>query len=153
MTRALHLIEQGVDSQTATAAAQLSRQLGPTFEVTTHTVPRDVAALAPYALRLRRQLDPASHDLVHAFGARALAAAVLLRRRVIYTPAKFPTRRAIRWLRASSDYCDLQVVCPTDTMRRAMVEGGVPIVRCHLIRPGVEFAKINRRRDDRLRAA
>jgi glycosyltransferase involved in cell wall biosynthesis len=50
-------------------------------------------------------------------------------------------------------YRDVNVTCPTATMRRALVERGVPLARCHLIRPGVEFARIHRRRDRALRAA
>jgi glycosyltransferase involved in cell wall biosynthesis len=37
-------------------------------------------------------------------------------------------------------------------MRRAYVTRGIPIERCHLIRPGVDFAQVKRRRDDALRA-
>jgi glycosyltransferase involved in cell wall biosynthesis len=46
---------------------------------------------------------------------------------------------------------EVHVVTPSDTMRRAFVTRGVPVQRCHLIRPGVEFSKINRRRDPAFR--
>src|SRR5206468_6636671 len=90
---------------------------------------------------------------VHAFGEAALAAAVFSAGRIIYTAATFPSAKQIGWVRAAMNYRDIQIVSPTDTMRRAFVERGVAIERCHLIRPGVVFAKINRRRDDSLRAA
>jgi hypothetical protein len=46
------------------------------------------------------------------------------------------------------NYRTIHVVCDSDTMRRRFVEKGVPIEQCHLIRPGVEFALLNRRRED-----
>src|SRR5437660_787554 len=60
--------------------------------------------------------------------------------------------RDIRWLRSAMHYRDINVVCPTDTVRRRLVERGVPIDRCHLLRPGVSFAKAKRRRNETLRA-
>jgi glycosyltransferase involved in cell wall biosynthesis len=47
------------------------------------------------------------------------------------------------------DYRRVEVVAPTTTLRRAIVQRGVPIERCHLIRPGVEFARIRARKRDR----
>jgi len=49
-------------------------------------------------------------------------------------------------------YRHVEVVCPTATLRRLHVERGVVLERCHLIRPGVEFGKVRRRRDAALRA-
>ena len=72
--------------------------------------------------------------------------------KIVYNPPETPTPRAARWLRAIIAHRDIQIVCATDTMRRFYVERGVPIERCHLIRPGVEFAKIRGRRNDILRA-
>src|SRR4029079_19176372 len=50
-------------------------------------------------------------------------------------------------------YRRVEVVSPTATLRRVMVERGVGIERCHMIRPGVDFGKVKRRRDPELRAA
>jgi glycosyltransferase involved in cell wall biosynthesis len=71
----------------------------------------------------------------------------------VFTPTTFPNRRQCGWLRAIMHYRDVQVVCPTATMRRALVERGVPLERSHLIRPGVDFGRVKRRRDAQLRAA
>jgi glycosyltransferase involved in cell wall biosynthesis len=102
-------------------------------------------------LSLRRGISP---DVIHAWGQRALTAAVLgSSRPVIYSPTEFPTMSAIRWVRAILSYRRIDVVCPTDTMRRAFVERGVPIERCHLIRPGVDFSRVKSRRNSELRAA
>jgi glycosyltransferase involved in cell wall biosynthesis len=46
------------------------------------------------------------------------------------------------------NYRDVHVVCPTSTMRRGLVERGVALERCHLIRPGVDFGRVRRRRGD-----
>jgi len=94
-----------------------------------------------------------SFHLIHAFGPAALTAASVLGGRIVYTPAEMPTLRAARWLRAIADHRNVQVICPTDTMRRFFVERGLPIERCHLIRPGVEFGKVKGRRNDILRAS
>src|SRR5205814_1635523 len=152
MLRVLQLIDSDADFQTQTAAAQLGRGLGPGFEIERVAIPSNYAALAPAVLKLRRN-QRADDRLIHAFGRHALAEAVLVGKRIIYTPNEFPSRRTIRWLRSASEYRDLHIVCPTDTMRRELVQGGVAIARCHLIRPGVDFAKVKRRRDDALRSA
>src|SRR5205823_818613 len=66
---------------------------------------------------------------------------------------RFLGRRGAGWLRAVMGYRDVQVICPTATQRRTCVERGIPLERCHLIRPGVEFARVRRRRDPALRSA
>jgi glycosyltransferase involved in cell wall biosynthesis len=57
----------------------------------------------------------------------------------------------MQWLRAIISYRRVEIVCPTSTLHRKLVERGVPLERCHLIRPGVEFARVKRRRDPALR--
>jgi glycosyltransferase involved in cell wall biosynthesis len=69
----------------------------------------------------------------------------------VFSPSRFPTASDLRWQRAIIGVRDVQLICSTDTMRRFYVERGVPIERCHLIRPGVEFSRVNRRRNDALR--
>jgi glycosyltransferase involved in cell wall biosynthesis len=151
MVRVLQLIDSDADFQSQTAARQLAGALGDGFAVDVAPSTPSLAAVPGRVLRLRR--EPRMFDrLIHAFGARSLAAAVLAGMRVVYSPSGYPGRREIRWLRAIVGYRELHIVCPTDTLRRALVEGGVPIERCHLIRPAVEFVKVKRRRDDALRA-
>lgn len=150
MIRALQLIDSAADWQSQTLAMQLQTQLKDGFQAQSQSVP-SWPAVASAVLELRRQKT--SPDLIHAFGLRSLVVAVMSDKRIIYSPAEFPARKSVGWIRASMPYRDLHVVCPTDTMRRTFVERGVPIERCHLIRPSVGFSKINRRRDDALRAA
>jgi hypothetical protein len=43
-------------------------------------------------------------------------------------------RRTIQWLRAIASHRRVEVVCPTSTLHRKLVERGVVLERCHLIR-------------------
>jgi glycosyltransferase involved in cell wall biosynthesis len=152
--RVLHLIEKCPDYQSETGAGQIQNDRGGAFEIVTRTLGRggDYSTAPRAVMWLRRQRLDA--QFIHAWGERALAVAVLsCSHRIVYSPVRFPTRRAIRWLRAAMTARRIDIVCPTDTMRRAFVTRGVPIERCHLIRPGVDFSKIRRRRDPRLRRA
>ena len=142
MIRLLHLHTQDADHQTTRAAQQLSEKLGPGFQATTLTLGSGGDARNALAafLGLRRARD---YDLLHAWGFQALTAAAFSPvRRLIFTPPYAPTRRQIGWLRAIMGYRDVHVVCPSSTLRRTLVERGVPIDRCHLIRPGVDFARL-----------
>ena len=158
MIRVLHVCPADPDFQTARAVRQLSVAPGPGpgagFDVWVRRIGRggEYGSVPVAALALRKQAEQV--DLVHAWGVSALSSAALAPfRRLIFTPTGFPTRRQIAWLRAIMHYRDVHVICPTATLRRTYVERGVPLARCHLIRPGVEFARINRRRDRSLRAA
>lgn len=147
MVRVLHLHDDEPDFQTRRALEALTRSIGSEFAATAKCV-RGVMRSA--ARPVKGAGDPP--DVVHAWGGRALVAAVLWGRgRVVFSPTQFPSPRMARWLRAAAAYRDIQVVCSTATQRRAMVERGVPLARCHLIRPGVDFAKVRRRRDPDLR--
>ncbi|MGN6506310.1 MAG: hypothetical protein ACTHM6_12185, partial [Tepidisphaeraceae bacterium] len=82
----------------------------------------------------------AESEIVHAFGARALATAVLARAgAIVYTPTHWPNRAAIAWLRAAMAYRSIDIAGESDTLRRALVTRGVSADRCHLVRPGVSL--------------
>ena len=151
MVRILQLISGDSDYQARTTAQQLSRELGGDFAVNTSVVGHAYANRFAAVCRLRRS-DAPEHDVMHAFGRAALSAAAIAGGSpIVYSPIDAPGRRDIRWLRAVMQHRDVQVVCPTDTIRRIFVERGVPIERCHLIRPGVSFASIKPRRNEALR--
>jgi glycosyltransferase involved in cell wall biosynthesis len=154
MIRLLHLHDARPDFQTARAVDAHLRKLAGDFEVDTRTIGQggDFANLASAALGLRAEARRC--DLVHAWGSVALAAAAFARfGRIIFTPTVFPSRRQLRWLRAVMSFRDVNVVCPSATMQRMLVERGIPSERCHLIRPGVDFSRIKAKRDPALRAA
>ncbi|HMB95583.1 MAG TPA: hypothetical protein VKK61_06050, partial [Tepidisphaeraceae bacterium] len=148
MARVLHLLDENPDYQTQTALSQLLRD----GNAEARTIGRGGDFSTPMLGVLKFRKHAGSFDLIHAWGKSALAiAAIGSTKKIIYSPTVFPSLRHLRWLRAVMSGREVQIVCPTDTMRKRMVERGVPIERCHLVRPGVEFAKINRRRDDALR--
>ncbi|MGN6506644.1 MAG: hypothetical protein ACTHM6_13880, partial [Tepidisphaeraceae bacterium] len=95
----------------------------------------------------------AESEIVHAFGARALATAVLARAvAIVYTPTHWPNRAAIAWLRAAMAYRSIDIACENDTLRRALVTRGVSADRCHLVRPGVSLGGMSATRNEALRA-
>jgi glycosyltransferase involved in cell wall biosynthesis len=153
MVRVLHLIAEEADFQTRRSIDALVRDAGPEFQITVRTVGRGAAArgAAGAVTGLRRE-PAAPHALVHAWGIRALTIAALGGRGpILFSPTRFLGRRSVGWLRAVIGYRDVHIVCPTATQRRFCVEHGVPLERCHLVRPGVEFARVRRRRDPDVR--
>src|SRR5262245_58701582 len=149
MVRVLQLVDRKAGFQNRIAAQQLARGLGAEFSISTRIVEPSI----PGVIHAWRSVGKLDYDLIHAFDPCALVAACMTGGRIAYTPPEASAPRAARWLRAVTSYRDIQIVCPTDTMRRFFVERGVPIERCHLIRPGVEFARIRGRRNDILRAS
>jgi glycosyltransferase involved in cell wall biosynthesis len=153
--RILHLLDADAGFQARRGAEALARDLGSGFEVRQRTIGRagDLGNIIAAITRAGRE---PTCDIVHAWGPRALAAAALAHRRtpIVHTPADEPSPRWPRWLRAiMSHRPDIHVICPTATLHRHFIESGVPLDHCHLIRPGVEFARIRRRRDTVLRKA
>ncbi len=152
MPTVLHLLPGSIDEQTRRVHESLVTQIGPGFQSTTLTLSTggDFRNLPTAVLRLRR-LNP---DLLFAWGIPCLAAAVLAgHRRVIFNPDRFLGPRSLRWVRSLMNRgTDVQMVCPTAGQHRLAVTSGVPIDRCHVIRPGVDFGRL-RRRDPALRRA
>jgi glycosyltransferase involved in cell wall biosynthesis len=154
MIRLLHVHAANPDFQTARAIEQLTRTLGDGFSIHSRAIGPcgDWRNFPSAILGLRREAR--DHDVIHAWGFPALSAIALSpARHIVFTPTHFPSRRQIRWLHAVMSYRDVHVVCPTSTLRRTLVERGIPLDHCHLLRPGVDFARVKRRRDPELRAA
>jgi hypothetical protein len=104
-------------------------------------------------LQLRR-FGPA--DVTHVWGTPALIAALFSGSGpILYSPVPafgaVPSSAQLRWLRAIDPYRAITIVCPTDSARRGLVSGGIPYDHCQLIRPGVDFARVQGRRDPQLR--
>src|SRR4051812_8160502 len=126
MTRVLHLLPERTDFQTSRSVAALA-------ESTSVMSATQVVSQLPRAVGRLRRGFASRPDVMHAWGVRALAAAVLGGRApVVFSPVSFPTPRLIGWLRAAMAYRDVNVVCPTATQRRACVERGLSLERCHL---------------------
>jgi glycosyltransferase involved in cell wall biosynthesis len=155
MVRICHLLDEDADFETARSSSSLARAAGEGFEITRKTIGRGGTwrDVATGAASFRRRTDE-QYEIVHAWGGAALTVAALAGKApILFSPSPETHPRTVRWLRAVMDYRRVEVVTPTTTLRRALVHRGVPIEQCHLIRPGVEFAKIRaRKRDPQLRA-
>jgi glycosyltransferase involved in cell wall biosynthesis len=153
MVHVLHLLSVSADYQAQTAVAQLAGD-GVEIRSDIRTLGRggDFSSAMAGIIALRRRR--AGGDLIHAWGETALSVAAIGQGQpIVYSPAEFPRTRTVRWLSSIMNFRNVEVVCPTETMRRAFVRHGLPIERCHVIRPGVDFSRINQRRDPALRAA
>jgi glycosyltransferase involved in cell wall biosynthesis len=152
MIRILHIHEHEADLETQRGVEALQQGLGAEFSSEMRTIGRggtwrDVAGGAA-ALRRER----GEFDLIHAWGGAALTIAALGARAPIVLGTTSGMRAGtVRWLRAVMDYRAVEVICPTSTMQRALLTRGVSPQRCHLIRPGVDFARVKSRRDVELR--
>jgi glycosyltransferase involved in cell wall biosynthesis len=155
MIRILHLMGRAPDFQAGRSAASLVRELGADYSVEPRKIGRgETYRGVPGAVLGLRGRGAEGFDVVHAWDETALTVAALAgARRVVFSPGPSIRRGGIGWLRAVMNYRDVQVVAATATQRRILVERGVPLDRCHLIRPGVEFSRVRRRRDPALRAA
>jgi glycosyltransferase involved in cell wall biosynthesis len=147
MIRVLQLIDTSASFQNARTATHLASQLGPGF-----SVERRILDGTSQIIKTFRQQRRVVHDIIHAFTPRSLAVASAIGGKIVYTAGETPSQKMAGWVRAAAAYRDLNLVCATDSLRRFYVERGLPIARCHLIRPGVEFSRIARRRNDILRA-
>ena len=150
MVRVLQLLAQDADFQSERSAEGLTRGLGSDFSVEVRRLGRGAYRnRASGVLALRRE---AGFDVVHAWGPVALTTAAMAQRRpIVYSPPPETRRRDVGWARAVLSHRRAEVVCPTATLRRLHVERGVPLANCHVVRPGVEFGKVRRRRDPALR--
>lgn len=143
-------MDRPADYESRTGVAQLTRdnKAAPILTVG-HGGDFSNPVIAVVKLRSRAE----EFDVIHAWGSISLlVAAFSTKKPIVYTPYGFPTRHDIRWLRAIQSVRDVQIICPTEILKRAIVQRGLPIERCHLVRPGVDSSAIPRRRNDELRA-
>src|SRR2546429_485925 len=140
MVRVLQLIPHGCDFQTRRSIDILWRELGGEFQVESRSIGHGGTYRS--AISAVMALRPAGEfDLLHAWGALSLtAAAIGFAAPIVYSPAGPFRMRQARWLRAVMGYRNVHVICPTATCQRLLIERGIEPGRCHVIRPGVEFA-------------
>ncbi len=153
MIRALHLLTTQPDFSTERMSAALRRDAGAGFHIATRSIgPGGDWPNVPAALLRLRSRAAGQFDLIHAWDEKSLTAAALAENLpILFSPMRPLSRRAIGWLRAIMSYRRVDLVCSTATQRRIAVERGIAPDRCHLIRPGVEFSRVRRRRDPTLR--
>lgn len=153
MPRLLLLSGRNADLQTTRATEALSRRLGDGFSAMRAAIGDRATHNGLAAVRWVRK-HAGTADVVHAFGPDALTvAAVGFKGPILYSPIEFPSRKEVGWLRAVSGHRDVRAVVATSTQHKAIVTGGgVADERCHVVRPGVDFANVRRKRDDAMRA-
>ena len=108
------------------------------------------------APRLRRHLDAHDIDIVHAWGLQAAkvaeAAASASARPVpltLFHPAR--TRREADFLRSLPPTDRRPVLCASRTVRRRLLQSGLPPDRCLVVRPGVDADRIRHAQESDLR--
>lgn len=153
MVRVVHVVDDGADFETQRGVEHLSRELGSGLEARVMSIGgRGTWRNVPAAILGLRNVTDA--DVIHAWGTRALtAAAIGSRVRVLHTATPELREKSVRWLRAIMEHRDVQVVTSTATQRRMLLTRGIAPDRCHLLRPGVAFNRVRRRRDRDLRTA
>ncbi len=171
MTRVCHLFDGSIGWQERVGASQLVDRLDrAAFDQRLATVDpvavgrltpigRDVAIVARStrvaalaAPQLRRHLRRHEVDIVHAWGVRAAH---------IASGAGYPfvlelfdpdtAAKQVKAIRTFARPGEFAVACAAETVRRRLLEGGLPASRCAVIRPGVGFRSINAFRRGSLR--
>jgi glycosyltransferase involved in cell wall biosynthesis len=153
MIRVLHLCPARRDFETQSSLDHLIRDLGAEYCSSILRIGSDREPLSvpigALTIQFRRGVTP---DIVHAWGATALSAALLGRcGRVIYSP--LPAERPLcrGRLAAMSRSAGARVVCTSETSRRRFLDIGISPDRCHTIRPGVDTSRVQPARNSALR--
>jgi glycosyltransferase involved in cell wall biosynthesis len=157
MPSVLHLLSTTADEQTSQLHRMLTQGLGRDFVSTTRRIGpstdlsrSDLRNLPAAILQLRHERA----NVTYAWGIPALAAAVICGHpRIVFSPDGFAGPRALRWIRSLMGRADVTFICPTFTQQRLAVQRGIQPDRCQVIQPGVDFGRVNRRRDAKLQSA
>ncbi len=115
-----------------------------------HALAGLTATVAP---SVNRFLAREQIELVHAWGLPAALSARAGSRMPLVIELFDPrfTRNEIKLVRTLARSTGFAVACSTATVRRRLIEGGVAPELCVVVRPGVDFALINRGQDGSLR--
>ena len=151
------LIERLPADRFACRAAVLEarhRRLAPPGPNGVDVLPRRLAAQFLSAPAVRSYLHRHQIDLVHAWGADAPLAVVLACPQTPIVVARFDPYISLRQghrLRAAMQERRFAIACPAQTVRRRLMEQGLPEDVCPVIRPGIDLGAINaaRRQDVR----
>jgi len=131
------------------AAAATLRELS----IPIRTFPRIARLNALTAPFIARHLDTHDCELIHAWGPDAAAAAAMASCRPLIVELFDPAlaARNAKLLRTLARPSEFGIVCSCEIVRRRLIEGGVPPELCVTIRPGIDFAFLNRARQSPLR--
>jgi len=115
-----------------------------------HPIARLPVLAAPFMARFAMEH---SVDLIHAWGPHAAAAASAAGGRPLIIELFDPivATRDIKFLRALSRPTGFGVICSCEWVRRRLIEGGLPGELCVVVRPGIDFALVNKLRNSPLR--
>ncbi len=123
------------------------------FGIETTSLPRLGPWTAINGSFVGRFSDAHRIDLWHTWSVSAAACAVATGKPVVLDvtdPLQNPRR--IRQIRTLAECPHFRVACGSQIVRRRLVEGGVPPTTTVVVRPGIDFASINRFRRSRVRA-
>jgi glycosyltransferase involved in cell wall biosynthesis len=134
--RVLLLHETGADLQTRRSTELLAGLQG---ECCVETLA--VGGAAPSSPAALWRLLRSQADLVHAFGGRCLRIASFARKPVLFTPAPVASPRDARWLLSAAAHGHVIAACASAEDHRALVEHGLAMERCHVVRPGVKLTR------------
>ncbi len=106
---------------------------------------------------MRRMVNEHRIDVIHAWGLRAalstrapIAADIPL---VLHISDPAMSASQLKWLRTISRLKRFAVACSSETVRRHLIEGGLPPQLNVVIRPGVDFSQISQWQKSDTRAA
>lgn len=100
-----------------------------------------------------RFADKQGIDLWHTWSANAAACAVATGTPVVLDVTNpVLDRRTIKKIRTLTERPRFAVSCSSQIVRRRLIEGGVPLDRTVVIRPGINFAAINQHRRSNVRS-
>ncbi len=162
MTRILHLVDASADWQQTTALTQLIDRL-PADRYAQRVISLSAAPAAlpfpaaplPWMNILPWLAAPMIRKTVRNFGANiihtwsietAIAAATSEVPLVVHLCDPRLSPRDMMALRTLDRPTGLGIACASGTVRRRLIENGIPPQRCALIRPGVDFAWLGRQK-------
>jgi glycosyltransferase involved in cell wall biosynthesis len=154
MMRILHLCPARREFQTRRCLEHLVSDLGPSYRSTIMRIgSADEPLSVPAGALILQSRRASGADVVHAWGTNALWAALLARcPRIVHSPlpgTRLPCRRMLAPLVRRAG---LQVVCPSESIRRRFLHFGFAPGRCQTIRPAVDLERIVPSRNAALRA-
>jgi glycosyltransferase involved in cell wall biosynthesis len=147
MIRVLQLLDAQAEWERAHQALMLQRASGGNCSIICKTLGRGGSwrNVPCAAAILRRECH--QFDLIHAWGEAALAAAALgSNLPIIFNPPARCAAPALRRLHQLQRRERVEVICPSEIRRRALIEHGVWAGRCRVIRPGFDIESIRNAR-------